>query len=76
MKTPEDGWLRRVFIGEADAWHGHTLRPPEHPPVVIEMVDSNEKIDSLLPHADARVGDGLVTPEQVRVITYRANPPA
>jgi PII-like signaling protein len=52
------------------------LRLSEDLPLVIEIVDSREKIDLLLPHIDAMVSDGLVTLEEVRVIKYRADAPA
>ena len=39
---------------------------------VIDIVDSREKIDTLLPHIDEMVAEGLVTLERVRVIKYRA----
>ncbi len=52
------------------------LRLSEDLPMVIEIVDSEEKIDTLMPHIDAMVEDGLVTLERVRVIKYRANPAA
>ncbi len=45
-------------------------------PVVIEIVDSREKIDALLPFVDECVREGLVTLERVEVIQYRASPPA
>jgi PII-like signaling protein len=45
-------------------------------PMVIEIVDRADRIARLLPHLDAMVCDGLVTLEDVRVIHYRANPPA
>lgn len=48
------------------------LRLSEDLPMVIEIVDSKEKIDELLPHIDEMVEEGLVTLEQVRVIKYRA----
>jgi hypothetical protein len=38
-------------------------------------VDSKAKIDELLPHIDAMVGEGLVTLEKVQVIKYRAEQP-
>jgi PII-like signaling protein len=41
-------------------------------PMVIEIVDSREKIDELLPHIDEMVEEGLVTLEEVQVIKYRA----
>src|SRR5512141_2543355 len=51
------------------------LRLSEDLPVVIEIVDSKEKIDTLLPHVDQMVREGLVTLEEVRVLKYRADPP-
>jgi len=42
-------------------------------PIVIEIVDSQEKIDELMPFIDEAVQEGLVTLERVRVIRYRAN---
>ncbi len=41
-------------------------------PLVIEMVDSKEKIDALMPFIDEMVQEGLVTLERVQVIKYRA----
>lgn len=49
------------------------LRLSEDLPIVIEIVDSREKIDTLLPHIDAMVTEGLVTLEKVQVIKYRAD---
>jgi len=40
-------------------------------PLVIEIVDSEEKINAFLPVLDAMVGGGLVTLEKARVIFYR-----
>lgn len=40
-------------------------------PLVIEIVDSEEKIQAFLPVLDRMMGDGLVTLETVRVISYR-----
>ncbi len=51
------------------------LRLSEDLPMVIEIVDSREQIDRLLPHIDEMVREGLVTLEKVEVITYRANEP-
>ena len=48
------------------------LRLSEDLPMVIEIVDSREKIDELLPHIDDMVKEGLVTLEKVQVIKYRA----
>jgi len=41
-------------------------------PLVIEIVDSEEKVQQLLPVLDQMMGGGLVTLEKVRVIEYRA----
>jgi len=51
------------------------LRLSEDLPIVIEIVDSQEKIDELLPYIDEMVQEGLVTLEKVRVIKYRADRP-
>jgi PII-like signaling protein len=41
-------------------------------PLVIEIVDSEEKIQAFLPVLDRMMGGGLLTMEKVRVINYRA----
>jgi uncharacterized protein len=41
-------------------------------PLVIEIVDSEEKIQSFLPVLDPMMGGGLLTMEKVKVIEYRA----
>ena len=54
--------------------HLHTakiLRLSTDLPMVIEMVDSAERISLLLPHLDEMVVEGLVTLEDVQVIKYR-----
>ena len=43
-------------------------------PLVIEIVDTEEKIQAFLPVLDEVMKGGLVTLEKVRVIDYRANP--
>jgi uncharacterized protein len=43
-------------------------------PLVIEIVDTEEKIDAFLPVLDEMMKGGLVTLEKVRVVDYRANP--
>jgi PII-like signaling protein len=39
-------------------------------PVVIEIIDSEEKINAFLPVLDGMLGGGLVTLEKVRAIRY------
>ncbi len=41
-------------------------------PLVIEIVDSEEKINSFLPSLDQMLSGGLVTLEKIRVLHYRA----
>jgi PII-like signaling protein len=48
------------------------LRLSEDMPMILEIVDSLEKIEKFLPVLDEMITDGLVTLEQVRVIHYRA----
>lgn len=43
-------------------------------PMVIEIVDSREKVEQLLPFIDEVVKGGLVTMERAEVIYYRAEP--
>lgn len=110
-KLEGEGTLLRIFVGEADTWHGkplyravverartegiagatvirgiegfgassrlHTTRLLELStdlPVVIEIVDTTEKIEGILPALDEMVGDGMVTMERVHVIAYRGSP--
>lgn len=111
MRIPEQGYLLRIFIGESDQWHHHSLyeaivlkarelhlagatvvrgvmgfgatsrlhtakilRLSEDLPLIVEIVDSEEKINELLPHLDEMVQEGLLTLEKVRVIKYRGTP--
>jgi PII-like signaling protein len=48
------------------------LRLSEDLPMVIEIVDSLEKIEKFIPHLDEMISDGLVTLEEIRVINYKA----
>jgi len=44
-------------------------------PIVIECVETEERIQELLPELDRMIGGGLVTLERVRVILYRPDLP-
>ena len=46
------------------------LRLSEDLPLVIEIVDAEERINSFLPQLDAMMGSGLVTLEKVQVLVY------
>jgi PII-like signaling protein len=49
------------------------LRLSEDLPMVIEIIDSLEKVEAFLPALDGMITDGLVTVETVRVIHYRSS---
>jgi PII-like signaling protein len=46
------------------------LRLSEDLPIVVEIVDSEEKIHGLLPHLETMLASSLVTIERVEVIQY------
>ncbi len=46
------------------------LRLAENLPIVIEIVDSEAKIDAFLPTLDAMMTGGLITLEKVQVLCY------
>src|SRR4030095_2045196 len=49
------------------------LRLSEDLPMVIEIVDSREKIDELLPHLDGMVTEGVITLEKGQGMRFRAS---
>jgi PII-like signaling protein len=68
--------MLRGLMGYGAASRIHTakiLRLSEDLPVIVEMVDSQEKIASFLPVIDEMVQEGLVTVEKVQVMMYRHN---
>ncbi len=63
-------------MGFGKSSHLHTakiLRLSYDLPLVIEIVDSEEKLNGFLPVLDEMMSGGLVTLEKVRVIDYRAS---
>ena len=70
--------LRGVEGFGADS-HLHTariLRLSEDLPIVVEIVDTTENIERILPRLDEMIGEGMVTTEKVHVVTYRGGPKA
>ncbi len=74
---------REMHLGGATVLRGHVgfghlsrihttkiLRLSQDLPVVVEIVDSKEKIDSFLPVLDGMMTSGLVTIEKVQVLQY------
>jgi PII-like signaling protein len=45
-------------------------------PLVIEIVDSQEKVQEFLPVLDGMMGGGMVTMEKVKCLDYRGKEPA
>ncbi len=61
-------------MGFGKSSHLHTakiLRLSMDLPIVIEIVDSEEKVNAFLPVLDQMIGGGLVTLERAKVIRYR-----
>ncbi len=53
--------------------HLHTtqlLRLSQDLPIVVELVDTPEKIAAIMPHIDDMVQEGLITQEKVHVLRY------
>jgi PII-like signaling protein len=48
------------------------LRLSQDLPIILEIVETTERIEEILPRLDAMVEGGLITLEKVRVILYRA----
>jgi PII-like signaling protein len=62
-------------MGFGHSSHLHTakiLRLSEDLPVVVEIVDSEDKISAYLPVLDKMMSSGLVTIEKVQVLQYGA----
>ena len=75
--------LRKEGFAGATVFHGtsgfgarsvlHTmniLRLSEDLPIVVEVVDTEEHVERLIPILDEMVNEGLVTMEKVRVLKY------
>jgi PII-like signaling protein len=48
------------------------LRMSQDLPIIVEVIESTERIEAILPRLDEMVEGGLITLEKVRVILYRA----
>ena len=63
----------RGSVGFGHSSRIHTtkiLRLSQDLPIVVEIVDSKEKIDAFLPVLDEMMSSGLVTLEKVQVLQY------
>ena len=111
MQLLEEGYLLRIFIGEADKYQGKLLyewlvvqakqrglagatvlrgimgfgansrkiqtfkltRLSEDMPVVVEIVDTKDRLDAYLESIDESIQAGMVTLEKATVRLYRGN---
>ena len=111
MQLLEEGYLLRIFIGEADKYQGKPLyewlvvqakgqglagatvlrgvmgfgansrkiqtfkltRLSEDLPVVVEIVDTKDRLDAYLESVDESIQAGMVTLEKATVRIYRGN---
>lgn len=111
MKLPEEGYLLRIFIGEADKHAGkplyewlvlkareqglagatvlrgvmgfgantrviHTFKIEqlsEDMPMVVEVVDTKEKLEAFLDSIDEHIPAGLVTLEKAQIRFYKSD---
>jgi hypothetical protein len=111
MQLPEEGYLLRIFIGEADKYKGkplyewlvlqakaqglagatvlrgmmgygansreiHTFkitRLSEDLPIVVEIVDTKNKLETYLETIDESIQAGMVTLEKAAIRIYRGN---
>jgi PII-like signaling protein len=67
----------RGFLGFGANSRIHTskvLRLSEDLPVVIEIVDAEDRIEAFHPELEKWISEGLITLEKVRVIAYRHSP--
>ncbi|WP_353641705.1 DUF190 domain-containing protein [Mesorhizobium sp. WSM2239] len=68
--------VMRGAMGYGHSSRLHTtkiLRLSEDLPLVIEIVDSEDKINAFLPVLDAIMTSGLITLEKVQVVQYGTN---
>jgi len=58
--------------GSSSVYHtDKLLRLSQDLPIILEVIETQERIDALLPRLDGMVDGGLITLEKVRVILYR-----
>jgi PII-like signaling protein len=68
----------RGIVGFGAKSHLHTthlLRLSQDLPMLVEVVDSQENIDHIMPQVDQMVREGLITMEKVRVLRYAPESP-
>lgn len=78
-RVREEGLAGATVVRGIEGFGAHSrihssriLRLSEDLPIVIELVDTAENVDRVLPILDEMVTEGMVTVEHVEVIAYRA----
>ena len=78
-KARENGLAGATVLRGLEGYGAHSrlhtakiLRLSNDLPIVVEIVDAEEKIQSFLPLIDDAVGEGLATVERVEVHFYRS----
>jgi len=81
LKAREHGLAGATVLRGIEGFGAHSrlhtakiLRLSEDLPVVIEIVDTREKIEAFMPLVDAAIGEGLATLERVEIRLYRSQP--
>lgn len=79
LKAREQGLAGATVVRGIEGFGAHSrlhtakiLRLSEDLPIVVEIVDTAEKIEAFLPVVDGAIGEGLATVEKVRIRFYRA----
>jgi uncharacterized protein len=78
-KAREHGLAGATVLRGVEGFGAHSrlhtakiLRLSEDLPIVIEIVDTKEKIEAFLPTVDAAILEGLATLERVQIRLYRS----
>ncbi|MGA7158303.1 MAG: DUF190 domain-containing protein [Acidobacteriaceae bacterium] len=58
------------FGASARIYHTHTLSISKNSPVMVTVIDKEEKIATLLPHLDEMITGGMIAMSEVEVIRY------
>ena len=83
LKAREAGLAGATVLRGIEGFGAHSrlhtakiLRLSEDLPIVVEIVDTRERIEAFMPLVDGAIGEGLATLEDVQVRFYRsgANP--
>src|ERR1700738_1237605 len=60
-------------FGSSSVYHtDKLLRMSQDLPIILEVIDTSERIEQILPRLDEMLDGGLIALEKVRVILYRA----